>query len=395
MKAIIVTLAVAVLAAVGAESSASAATGMAGQWHLDEGSGTTVRDSTQHHDDGRIVSGASWVPGRFGSALSFNGMSGRLLVRDNLALEPASSVTVSAWIRSVASPGDYRYIVAKGASHCTTASYGLYSGPQGGLIFYVSKNHGTAFVRSSDAGTGVWDGNWHLAVGTFDGSFVRLYIDGRAIGHGTRHRGQLEYQFENSNDLFIGDYPACQPATFDGDIDEVSIWRVPLTAAQIKAAYDHATGQDTGGSGQNTAGSRPGSMPDLAPSIHHLTVSPSVFRIARGHTRRRVRTGATVSYTDTEAAMSTFTVLARRAGVRRHGRCVARPRHRRKSRAARCSYYRRVGGFTHNDVAARNRFHFGRLHGRRLTAGRYRLEATPRSNGLVGHTVRVAFTIKR
>jgi hypothetical protein len=33
------------------------------------------------------------------------------------------------------------------------------------------------FVRSPEAPTSVWDGKWHHAAGTFDGSTVRLFID--------------------------------------------------------------------------------------------------------------------------------------------------------------------------------------------------------------------------
>jgi hypothetical protein len=45
-----------------------------GLWHLDEGSGVTAYDSTANSNDG-MVYGASWVSaGRFGKALSFDGL---------------------------------------------------------------------------------------------------------------------------------------------------------------------------------------------------------------------------------------------------------------------------------------------------------------------------------
>ena len=45
------------------------------------------------------------------------------------------------------------------------------------------------FTRSPDTGTGVWDSNWHFAVGTNDGNSVRLYVDGKQIGTGTALAG--------------------------------------------------------------------------------------------------------------------------------------------------------------------------------------------------------------
>jgi Concanavalin A-like lectin/glucanases superfamily len=402
-----IAMAVAALAATA--PVAMAEPNLVGQWHFDEGSGTAVADSSGNGNNGTILRGTTWVDGRLGGGLFFDG-TGRVLVADNAALEPPTTVSVSAWIRNLGSPGDYRYIMAKSASGCITASYGLYSGPSGGLIFYVSRNRGTAYSRSPDAGTGVWDGNWHLVVGTFDGTFVRLYVDGHQIGNGTERPGPLEYLFPNSNDLFIGDYPGCQPHNFKGTIDELNIWRVALTPAQVTAAFDHPgvdpvpaseqppTGGGTGGGGtsrggtggQNGTGGGRGNVP----AIRNLIVTPSAFALDVGHARliHSRRAGATISYTDTRAATSSFTVFSRHTGARVNGKCVAPSR---RPHGKRCFFYTRVGSFTHTDVAGRNSFHFAGLRGHRLAAGSYRLDATPRASGLVGRTISVPFTIVR
>jgi hypothetical protein len=83
-----------------------------------------------------------------------------------------------------------------------------------------------------------------------------------------------------------------------------------------------------------------------------------------------------------------------RRGVRSGGRCVKPTRRNRTGR--RCTYYTKVGSFTHIDVAGRNRFHFtGRVRGRKLALGTYQLVATPRANGLAGAPKRVTFHITR
>jgi hypothetical protein len=394
----IVALAAACSALVLPVSSAAADPNLVGQWHFDEGGGTAVHDSSGHGNDGTVEGAAQWVAGRFGSALQFDGTTSRLPIVDNASLEPSAAVTVTAWFKHAGSPGDYRYIVAKGATDCIAASYGLYSGPNGGLQFYISMDHGNSYVRSPDAGLGVWDGQWHMAVGVYDGSVVRLFVDGHEVGSGTPQSGPLEYLLPNSNDLYIGDYPNCQlHHKFVGTIDEVSIRNAALNASEVLAAYDAATGQGSGG-GQTGPGGPGGGegtgSPSLAPAIQHLAVSPSAFAIDPAH-GRRIRTkqaGATVSYTDTQAARSSFTVLSRQTGIVSHGKCVAATRHR---HGRRCFFYKRLGTFTHADVAGRNSFHFGGLPGRRLAAGSYRLDATPRANGLVGRTISVRFTIKR
>ena len=223
-------------------SSAGADSGLVGRWRLDEGSGTVAADSSGHGDNGTVLGGATWVPGRLGSALSFDGVTGRVQVTGSPSLEPTAAVTVSAWVKHAGSPGDYSYVLAKGATACIAPSYGLYSGPNGGLEFVVAKNR-TVYARSPDAGTRVWDGSWHFAVGTFDGTTIRLFVDGREVGSGTPYVGRLEYQLPDSNDLFIGDYPGCTTMTtpgmhyhFVGNIDEVSVWSRALTPAEVTAA---------------------------------------------------------------------------------------------------------------------------------------------------------------
>ena len=117
-------------------------------------------------------------------------------------------MSVSAWVRATEPQGDFNYILAKGASGCLAASYGLYTGPNGGMMFYVARNQGLSYTRSPDAGHGVWNGDWHFVVGTYDGGSVRLYVDGSQVGNGTAHTGPIDYDFPD-NDLFIGHYNNC------------------------------------------------------------------------------------------------------------------------------------------------------------------------------------------
>ena len=130
---------------------------------------------------------------------------------------------MTAWFKG-GRQNPFAYLISKGGQGCQAASYGLYSGPNGGLAFYVSQNQALSFTRSPDAGTGVWDNNWHFAVGTYDGSAVRLYVDGRQIGNGTPLSGSIGYGLPDNNDLFFGSYPTCGGLNFVGAIDEPTVW---------------------------------------------------------------------------------------------------------------------------------------------------------------------------
>ena len=116
--------------------------------------------------------------------------------------------------------------------------------------------------------------------------------------------------------------------------------------------------------------------------ISGLTVSPAAFRAAsRGAAiaRRRASTGTTVSYNDSQAATSAFTVLRQQSGIVRAKRgCVKSPRAAYKARGKHCTRYLRLGSFIHTDRSGPNGFRFtGRVAGRALRPGRYLLQASP------------------
>jgi hypothetical protein len=233
---IIAGLACAIALSAGAPAGAAADVLPVGTWSFNEGAGTVTHDSSWRNIDGSLQGGAQWTQGRFRGALSFDGNAAAVQAPDNSALEP-SSVSVSAWVSATGSPGNDKYIVAKGANGCLAASYGLYTGSNGGLEFYASSNHGFSWTISPDEGTTVWDGKWHNVVGTFDGSTVRLYVDGQQVGSGTPDTAPIDYGLSASNDLMIGNYAGCTGLGFNGGIDQVKVFDRALGAGEVHLGY--------------------------------------------------------------------------------------------------------------------------------------------------------------
>ena len=136
------------------------------------------------------------------------------------------------------------------------------------------------------------------------------------------------------------------------------------------------------------------------PAIAGMKIKPKKIRPASSGPsvtvgRKKPKTGAKVSYTDTQAGTTTFTVLRLAPGRKVKGKCVKARRENRKKK--RCTRMVRVGTFTHVDVAGANGFHFsGRVGGRKLKRGKYRLRAVPRNgDGKVGLGVSRKFRIIR
>ena len=121
------------------------------------------------------------------------------------------------------------------------------------------------------------------------------------------------------------------------------------------------------------------------PILSKLTIKPAAFRAGSR--------GATITYTDSEPAKVTFVVLRPTSGVKRGRQCVAPPKTGR-ARGGKCTRFVIVGRFTHTDKLGANSLRFnGRLGGRKLARGGYRLEATGRINGQTGKTVATTFRI--
>jgi hypothetical protein len=272
---------------------------LVGEWRFDDGSGTVARDTSGSSLDGMLGTGddrPAWIAGVDGTALHFDG-NDAVTVPNSAVLEK-QVVTVTALVRASASPGPFRYVFSKGANKCQNGSYGLYTGADGGASFYVYGNAGTEHSPSVPPAL-VWNGQWHQLAGVYDGSMVRLYVDGTEIGGGTPYTGGIRYDLAH-NEPLIGSYvgDGCL-LSFSGDIDTVRIWNGALTADQVAfvaPAPNPAGGGSSGGGstagGGSGGGSSGGGTSD--PQATCTTVRVAHPRLRAGHRARlvvSVRTG--------------------------------------------------------------------------------------------------------
>src|SRR2546430_16043539 len=89
--------------------------GLVAAYGFNEGSGTTVPDSSGNNNVG-TVSGAAWTPaGRYGSALVFDGTSTRVTVPSSASLVLTTGMTLEAWVYPPVAPTGWRGGIAKKA----------------------------------------------------------------------------------------------------------------------------------------------------------------------------------------------------------------------------------------------------------------------------------------
>jgi len=181
---------------------------------------------------------------------------------------------------------------------------------------------------------------------------------------------------------------AVQP---DGRIVAAGLVGSSVAVARLMGDTPQQSGGNTspsGGNGQTSAG------PSITvATLSSLGISPARFEAADHGPSIAKTIGAQVSYENSQAATTMFTVLKRTRGVHYKGRCMRRARHR-HGRA--CARWVAVGRFTHADGAGLNSFHFtGRVYNRKLRPGRYKLRARPRFAGPAGKAIEVSFRIVR
>lgn len=346
----------AVVLAAGAASTAQAddAPALRAYWPLDERSGQTVHDASGNGNHGLLGTSPSadgadpaWVEGWLGGALRFDG-DDFIQIPDSPTLETPPTISVAAYFRGARSPGEWRYLVSKGSRACREASYGLYSASNGGLGFYISSSSG--FVVSPLAGRRVWDGQWHHAVGTFDGQALRLFVDGAEVHNGTATNVDIAYGLPGET-AYLGAYRGNCDLMLTGELDDVSIWGRALAASEVRSiSRDGPT--------------RVAPAPDLRAAVGH----PRARCMKPKRTRRACRIKVTF-------------VVHRKTRVRID---VARLRGRRA---------RRLGAVSANVRPPKATIKLpGRLGGRRIGRGRYRLTLL----GLEGGRARrIASTIGR
>jgi len=193
--------------------------------------------------------------GRFGGAYQFHitNLNDRIVVPDSDSLE-VEYITMAAWVRTSDTDGFWNRIVDKDCYRGYTLSLGggpYQRGSRGKLLMEVDGSWMT-----SDRAVG--DDRWHHVAGTFDGEFLRLYVDGVEKQKQTRKTGPL---LKSHWDLCIGNSVveyAGEFLGFEGLIDEVRIYNRALSAAEIKVI---ATGQQP-----NTEPAAKASAPKASPA---------------------------------------------------------------------------------------------------------------------------------
>ena len=204
---------------------------LVGLWHFDEGSGAiTVADSSGYSNTGTIYGATPGVAGKFGNALSFDGVDDYVDCGNDESLDPGDNITIEAWIYPTSWAHDaYVGIVSK-RDAWAGMDWELYYDRATSRIRVVMGNtvviHGANTSPSLNA--------WHHLVYTKSGSVHKLYLDGVNTDTST-HTITIPTGDRVRIGLLGGDFS--NRFAFSGIIDQVRIWDGALTKSDIEYNY--------------------------------------------------------------------------------------------------------------------------------------------------------------
>ena len=152
--------------------------------------------------------------------LNFDGINDGINLSFNALLPIWNSPrTIEARIRTTSSSGGGA-ILTLGNPIFSNGRFALYE--TGGNLNFVGENNDFNTNRPIN------DGVWHHVAATFDGAILKIYLDGALVGSKSTNFDTMPLEFS------IGYRGAYNPSEyFNGDIEEVRVWNVARTQAQI------------------------------------------------------------------------------------------------------------------------------------------------------------------
>lgn len=200
---------------------------------FDEGEGVSAEDLSGNGNTGSIEN-ATWVEGRHGMALEFNGDDTWVEVAADSSLDLQLGMTTAAWFfkteNLAANQGETLLSKKQGGAYCLEVS----GWENRSLNKLSTENRISGVYHPVFSEDDVPLGEWVHAAATYDETNVRLYMNGALVGE-EEWPGAIDV---NTAKLFVGaesddQQPDATHGRFFGLIDEVVIANRAFSEAEI------------------------------------------------------------------------------------------------------------------------------------------------------------------
>lgn len=187
-------------------------------------------DESDNSNDGTVTGAILTTDGcgKQESAWQFDGTDDKISVPIDTSLDITSAISLAAWVYPLQLKS--QIIIIKGAS--TSAPYKLSLAEIGNVNFYLYLDG----IAKNVSITGYKVNTWTFLVGTYDGSTMKLYMNGELI-NSTSATGNIDVA--SGSMLIIGTRTQSTGNTFNGKLDNLRIYNRELNAAEIELIYEN------------------------------------------------------------------------------------------------------------------------------------------------------------
>lgn len=204
--------------------------GLVAAYSFDQAGGATIADRSGRANTGTIR-GATFAPGKAGAALQFDGVDDWVTIAHSPSLALWSGMTIEAWVRPTGTLSGWDSVVVKERGS-GDMSYGLYAHDGAPLANGVAAPAGyinMGLHRASRGESAISVGDWSYLAATYDGSLLRLYLNGALIAS----RAQTGNIVSSTSPLRIGGNAAWAGEFFAGLVDDVRVYNRALRPEEI------------------------------------------------------------------------------------------------------------------------------------------------------------------
>jgi hypothetical protein len=224
----------------------------AAYWRFGESAGTVAEDETANGNDGTYLNGvtlgASGAIIAGDDAVTLDGTNDYIKVANDASLNPTSALTLEAWVKPTSGGfSSIKPLLVKGYTSHTPPyyQYQLAILDSGGFPKYIqfSLSIGGTRVDLNKANSGWQYGVWNHIVATYDGSAMRIYLNGDEVASKSQTGSISTY----STPLAMGCFENLTKSStycYKGDLDELAVYGTALSAARVEAHYVAATEED-------------------------------------------------------------------------------------------------------------------------------------------------------
>jgi hypothetical protein len=179
-----------------------------------------------------------------GNAIHFDGVNDYISIQTTSALRPAQ-ISIEAWIKADTwKTNVYEGTIVGADKTVLSSAYGyvLRCGNNGSLDFTIGGQSAWFYATTSSI---MSLNTWHHVAATFDGTTLKVYIDGIERASESPTNASLNYVGDET--LIIGESLGFPGRYFHGTMDEIRIWNVVRSQADIQSTrYQILTGKESG-----------------------------------------------------------------------------------------------------------------------------------------------------